>query len=862
MEIYHNKTIKETAEALETDIKTGLTTEEAKRRLGAYGKNELVHKKKKNIFIKFLEQFNDFMIIILLAAAAISFVTSIMQGSADITEPVIILAIVVLNALLGVIQEKRAEKSLEELKKLSSPHACVLRSGNALNINAANVVPGDILIISAGDLVAADCRLISANNLTIDESSLTGESMSSEKEADIVLDEFAPLGDRKNIILASTSVTGGKGTAIVTGTGMNTEVGHIANMLLTDETEQTPLQKKLADTGKTLGIAALFICLVIFIVGLFQHLPPFDMFMTAVSLAVAAIPEGLPAIVTIMLAIGVMRMSKHNAIVRNLPSVETLGSASVICSDKTGTLTQNKMTVTTVYTQDEKMLYRLCMMCCDNDEGHKSPTESALIDAAKKQGFDKESLDKKYRRIDEIPFDSTRKRMTTMHRDIKGYKTIVKGAVEFVLPLCKSMYNGQKVVTLSTQGRKKIISENSKMTAEGLRVIAVCYRDDYLKAPINEDNMIFIGLVGIEDPPRPEAADAVARCKKAGIRPVMITGDHAGTALSIARRIGIANGTGEVMTGETLEKISDNELARTINRYSVFARVTPSHKMKIVKALKANGEIVAMTGDGVNDAPALSAADIGCSMGITGTDVAKSASDMVLTDDNFATIVYAIREGRSIFANIKKAVQFLLSSNIGEILTVFSGIMFGWSSPLTAIQLLWVNLVTDSLPAIALGLDTPEKDIMEKKPRSPKKGLFADGLWAAIIFEGLMIGALALLAFSIGVNVLGNLTTGRTMAFAVLSISQLVHAFNMRSEHSVFRAGLFKNPYLVLSLIAGLMLEVSVISIPKLAVIFGVVPLGFVGWGIVAALSVMPLVIVELQKKVTSLIHIDRHQSK
>ncbi len=862
MEIYHNKTIKETAEALETDIKTGLTTEEAKRRLGAYGKNELVHKKKKNIFIKFLEQFNDFMIIILLAAAAISFVTSIMQGSADITEPVIILAIVVLNALLGVIQEKRAEKSLEELKKLSSPHACVLRSGNALNINAANVVPGDILIISAGDLVAADCRLISANNLTIDESSLTGESMSSEKEADIVLDEFAPLGDRKNIILASTSVTGGKGTAIVTGTGMNTEVGHIANMLLTDETEQTPLQKKLADTGKTLGIAALFICLVIFIVGLFQHLPPFDMFMTAVSLAVAAIPEGLPAIVTIMLAIGVMRMSKHNAIVRNLPSVETLGSASVICSDKTGTLTQNKMTVTTVYTQDEKMLYRLCMMCCDNDEGHKSPTESALIDAAKKQGFDKESLDKKYRRIDEIPFDSTRKRMTTMHRDIKGYKTIVKGAVEFVLPLCKSMYNGQKVVTLSTQGRKKIISENSKMTAEGLRVIAVCYRDDYLKAPINEDNMIFIGLVGIEDPPRPEAADAVARCKKAGIRPVMITGDHAGTALSIARRIGIANGTGEVMTGETLEKISDNELARTINRYSVFARVTPSHKMKIVKALKANGEIVAMTGDGVNDAPALSAADIGCSMGITGTEVAKSASDMVLTDDNFATIVYAVREGRSIFANIKKAVQFLLSSNIGEILTVFSGIMFGWSSPLTAIQLLWVNLVTDSLPAIALGLDTPEKDIMEKKPRSPKKGLFADGLWAAIIFEGLMIGALALLAFSIGVNVLGNLTTGRTMAFAVLSISQLVHAFNMRSEHSVFRAGLFKNPYLVLSLIAGLMLEVSVISIPKLAVIFGVVPLGFIGWGIVAALSIMPLVIVELQKKVTSLIRIDRHQSK
>lgn len=855
MENYHNKTVKETMSLLDTDTKTGLTIDEARRRIKVYGKNELKQKKKKNIFIKFLEQFNDFMIIILLAAAAVSFITSIMQGDADITEPVIILAIVILNALLGVIQEKRAEKSLEALKKLSSPHACVMRSGNIINVNAANVVPGDILIISAGDLVAADCRLITSNNLTIDESSLTGESMAVEKEADVILDEFAPLGDRKNIILASTSVIGGKGAAIVTGTGMNTEVGHIANMLLTDEDEQTPLQKKLADTGKTLGIAALGICLVIFIIGLFRHLPPFDMFMTAVSLAVAAIPEGLPAIVTIMLAIGVMRMSKHNAIIRNLPSVETLGSASVICSDKTGTLTQNKMTVTGVYTQDEKMLYRLCMMCCDNDEGHISPTENALMTAAKKQGFDKDILDKKYRRIEEIPFDSTRKRMTTMHRDIKGYKTIVKGAVEFVLPLCRNVYNGQKAVSLSAHGRNKILSENAKMTSGGLRVIAVCYRDDYLKSPINENNMTFLGLIGIEDPPREEAAISVEKCKKAGIRPVMITGDHAGTALSIAKRIGIASDKSEVMTGEALEKISDTELEKTINRYSVFARVTPSHKMKIVKALKSNGEIVAMTGDGVNDAPALSAADIGCSMGMSGTDVAKSASDMVLTDDNFATIVYAVHEGRSIFANIKKAVQFLLSSNIGEILTVFTGIIFGWSSPLTAIQLLWVNLVTDSLPAIALGLDTPEKDIMQKPPRSPEKGLFADGLWAAIVLEGLMIGALALLAFSIGTNVFGNLTTGRTMAFAVLSISQLVHAFNMRSEHSVIKAGLFKNPYLVLSLAAGLFLEVSVISVPKLAVIFGVTPLGFFTWLIVAVLSVMPLIIVELQKFVTSLFY-------
>ncbi|MCH5209781.1 MAG: calcium-translocating P-type ATPase, PMCA-type [Oscillospiraceae bacterium] len=851
MEIHHNKTINETAAAFGTDIKTGLTTEEAKRRLGIYGKNELIQKKKKNIVIKFFEQFNDFMIIILLAAAAVSFITSLMQGDADITEPVIILAIVVLNALLGVIQERRAEKSLEALKKLSSPHACVMRSSNMLTIDASDVVPGDILIISAGDLVAADCRLITSNNLTIDESSLTGESLSAEKDASLILDEYAPLGDRKNIILSSTSVTGGKGTAIVTGTGMNTEVGRIANMLLTDETEQTPLQRKLADTGKTLGIAALMICLAVFIMGLFRHLPPFDMFMTAVSLAVAAIPEGLPAIVTIMLAIGVMRMSKRNAIVRNLPSVETLGSASVICSDKTGTLTQNKMTVATVYTTDEKMLYRLCTMCCDSDEGHKNPTESALLSASKKMGFDKAALDKKYRRIDEIPFDSTRKRMTTMHRDIKGYKTIVKGALEFVLPLCKNYYNGQKVLPLSNSTRRKILSENSKMAAGGLRVIAVCYRDDYLKTQINEENMTFIGLIGIEDPPRVEAADAVAQCKRAGIRPVMITGDHAATALSIAKRIGIADSDSEVITGDKLDKISDDELTQNINNYSVFARVTPSHKMKIIKAFKANGEIVAMTGDGVNDAPALSAADIGCSMGITGTDVAKSASDMVLTDDNFATIVYAVHEGRSIFANIKKAVQFLLSSNIGEILTVFMGIIFGWSSPLTAIQLLWVNLVTDSLPAIALGLDAPEDDIMDKKPRSPKKGLFADGLWASIIFEGLMIGALALLAFSIGANLFGGLIAGRTMAFAVLSISQLVHAFNMRSEHSVIMAGLFKNPYLILSFIVGLLLEVSVISVPRLAVIFGVVQLSFPGWVIVAALSFMPIVIVEAQKAVT-----------
>lgn len=851
MQTYHNKSVSQTAEILETDVQNGLTVKETQMRLKTYGKNELANRKQKSIFIRFLEQFNDFMIIILLAAAGVSFFTSVLQGDADISEPLIILAIVIANAFLGVIQEKRAEKSLEALRKMSSPHARVVRSGNILTINASDVVPGDILVVSSGDLVAADCRLISSNNLTADESSMTGESMNVSKEANIVLDAHAPLGDRKNLLLASTSITGGKGRAIVTATGMRTEVGQIADMLLTSEKEQTPLQKKLADTGKTLGIAALVICLLVFITGLVKHLPPLDMFMTAVSLAVAAIPEGLPAIVTIMLALGVMRMSKRNAIVRNLPSVETLGGASVICTDKTGTLTENKMTVTEVFSADEKLLFKLCALCCDSGEDNKNPTEGALLSAARERGFDKDSLDKRYKLIAEIPFNSTRKRMTSQHRDINGTKTIVKGAPEYVLPLCSYELTDGKTTPLTAQGRRKITAENKTMTSKGLRVIAVCFRDDSRVCPIEERAMVFAGLIGIEDPPRREAAIAVRTCKNAGIRPVMITGDHAGTALAIAKKIGIAHEGSEVITGSTLEKISEEDLCERIKTCSVFARVTPSHKVKLVKAFKLSGEVVAMTGDGVNDAPALKAADIGCSMGISGTDVAKSASDMVLTDDNFATIVYAVKEGRCIFANIKKAVQFLLSSNIGEILTVFMGILFGWSSPLTAIQLLWVNLVTDSLPAIALGLDAPAEDIMQKPPRDPKKGLFADGLWTAIIFEGLMIGALALLAFVIGANVFASLTVGRTMAFAVLSLSQLVHAFNMRSEHSVIKAGLFKNPFLILSFIIGLILEVTVISVPAFASVFGAAPLGTLQWIITAMLSLMPLAIVEGQKFVT-----------
>lgn len=854
MTTYHDLTVKETAQKLNADLKDGLSAAEAKKRLARGGKNKLAEKKRKSFIRRFLEQFNDFMIIILLAAASISFITSFFEGNADITEPIIILAIVVLNSLLGVIQENRAEKSLESLKKLSSPHATVIRDGSEIAINAEDVVPGDLIRLSAGDLVPADCRLIESNNLTVDEAALTGESMVAEKDATALLGRLTPLGDRKNMVMSSTSVTAGKALAIAVKTGMNTEVGHIASMLLSDEIQKTPLQKKLADTGKILGIGALAICFIIFALGIYKQLPPFEMFMTSVSLAVAAIPEGLPAIVTIMLAIGLMRMSGHNAIVRNLPSVETLGSASVICSDKTGTLTENKMTITEVYSEDETLTVRLAVMCSDADG--KNPTENAILNYAQNLGIEKASLEKKFPRIAEIPFNSSRKRMTSVHKTSTGSRTVVKGALEFILPYCVKIHNGNTAIPITQAAKRKILAQNSEMTENALRVIAVAYRDDSVKtSKPSESNLIFCGLMGMEDPPRREAINAVRLCKKAGIRPVMITGDHAGTAFSVARQTGIAASRAAVITGTELDKVSDEDLAKSIENYSVFARVTPAHKVRIVKAFQANGKITAMTGDGVNDAPALKAADIGCSMGISGTDVAKSASDMVLTDDNFATIVYAVREGRGIFANIKKAVQFLLSSNIGEILTVLSGLLFGWASPLSAIQLLWVNLVTDSLPAIALGLDPCGEDIMEKPPRNPKKSLFADGLWSTIIFEGLMIGALALLAFSTGIAVFNSINIGSTMAFAVLSISQLVHAFNMRSEGSVIKAGLFKNPYLIGSFLAGLALEAAVISIKPLASLFGVTPLNSIQWMTVGVLSILPLVIVELQKAFTHIVH-------
>lgn len=872
---WHTILPKETASELDVDLSTGLTEKEANKRLHIYGANELVSKKNKPLIVKFFEQFKDFMIITLIIAAGISFFVSLLKDEVDYVDPIIILLIITLNAVLGVIQEAKAERSLEALKKLSAPTAIVKRNGSIVSLESNKLVPGDIIYLEAGYFVPADARLIEAVNLKVEESSLTGESHPVDKEAECTLPEHTLLSDRCNLVMSTTVVTYGRGTAIVTNTGMNTEVGHIAKLIMNDESPATPLQRKLAATSKILGISALLICVVIFILGVLKHMPMFDMFMTSVSLAVAAIPEGLPAIVTIMLSLGVQRMAKKNAVIRKLPAVETLGGATVICSDKTGTLTQNKMTVTKIhsYQNEEKMtssfakdLFTMAALCNDSilqvnkDEVTTTgePTENALVLAAYHCNLHKQKLDLTYTRVDEIPFDSTRKLMTTAHKMKSEYRVITKGAPEVLLSKCSFVYDQGRVIPLTPTVLKNIVKENQALANQALRVIAIAYKDvKHLTATPLESNLIFFGLVGMIDPPREEVKSAVETCKLAGIKPVMITGDHISTACAIGKELGILNSYNEALSGNELNKMTTEQLEHDIYNYSVFARVSPEHKVRIVKAFQAGGEVVAMTGDGVNDAPALKAADIGCAMGITGTDVAKNASDMILTDDNFATIVEAVREGRGIYDNIKKAIHFLLSSNIGEIITIFVAILLGLPTPLVAVQLLWVNLVTDSLPAISLGVEPVDKDIMKKKPISPAKSIFADGLAFKIIFEGIMIGALALSAFSIGYHIYDTVggtfiaepAIGRTMCFAVLSLSQLFHAFNMRSEHSIFHIGLFTNMKLLLSFLICTFLQVIVISYGPLAAIFKVTPLTSSQWSIVFLLSILPIIIVELQKR-------------
>ena len=855
----------ESLKSLGTNENTGLSDEEVKRRQEKYGKNKLQEKKKESLFIKFLKQFNDFMIIILIIASIISAVVSKMQGENDYVDSIIIIGIVVFNALMGVIQEAKAEKSIEALKQMTPQLAKVIRNGKKIEINAEDLVKGDIIELEAGNYVPADCRILESHNLKIEESSLTGETQASEKDADIICKKDIPLGDMKNMAFMASITVNGHGKAVVTDTGMNTKVGQIANMIIEDEAPETPLQKKLGEVGKILGLACLAICIIIFVMGLIKHIEPVEMFMTSVGLAVAAIPEGLPAIVTIMLSIGVTKMAKKNSIIRKLPAVETLGSSSVICSDKTGTLTENKMKVVDVRSQNKKFIIELATLCTDCEisveNGNRivsgEPTEKAIVEEGVNIGTLKNELEMLMPRVNEVPFDSNRKMMTTIHRIGNKYRVITKGAADVLLQRCTKEVleaNNSNNVRVQALQTSKIQSDNRQMAQKALRVIAVAYKDiDFLPSKIDsaniENNLTFVGLIGMIDPPREGVKEAVKTCQNAGIKTVMITGDHLETAKAIAKDLGILGLRDKAITGQELDKMTQNQLEKNIKEYSVFARVTPEHKVRIVKAWQRNCAVVAMTGDGVNDSPALKNADIGIAMGKNGTDVAKNAADIILTDDNFVTIVEAVKQGRNIYDNIKKAIHFLIATNIGEIVTIFMGLVLGLKSPLLAIQLLWINLVTDSLPAIALGLENPEKDIMNRKPVNSKKGIFADGLCNKIIVEGIMIGVLTLVAFSIG-NKYYGLEVGRTMAFLSIGFLELVHSFNVKTEKSIFEAGLFENKYLLGSFVLGIFIQGIVVVIPALANVFEVVPLNLTQWIITIAISILPIPVMELQKKI------------
>jgi Ca2+-transporting ATPase len=828
-----------------------------------YGENKLQEKKKKSIFIKFLEQFKDVMIIILLVAAVVSFVIACVEGDTkEFFEPGLILLIVVINAVIGVAQENKAEKALDALKNMSAPHAKVIRDGKELIINASELVPGDIILLEAGDFVPADARLLKSVSLKSEEAALTGESVPSEKSADEIVKENASIGDRHNMVFSGCSITYGTAVAVVTGTGMNTEMGKIANLLSGETETQTPLQKKLAKLGTYLGFMALGACAIIFVVGLIVQMPWLEIFMTSVSLAVSAIPEGLPAIVTIVLAIGVQRMVKKNAIIKRLPAVETLGSASIICSDKTGTLTMNRMTLVKAYVDGDESfsdisennpdrinnLLKYGTLCCDGsvtfDNGKEvhigDPTETAIVLACHKAGMPKDQLNSTYQRLGEIPFDSDRKLMTSINL-IDGKKVvIVKGAFDVME---KRSVAGDLV---------KAREMCDQMSSKALRVLAVGYKviddlpDELIPEEI-ENGLTFMGLVGMIDPPRPEAKEAVKVCRQAGIKPVMITGDHVVTASAIARELGILLDGDRAITGAELDLMSDEELDREVVNISVYARVSPENKIRIVKAWQKKGQVVSMTGDGVNDAPALKAADIGCAMGITGTDVAKGAADMTLTDDNFATIVDAVKEGRGIYANIKKVVGFLLGTNIGEVILVFFAMIIWGKAPLLSMQLLLINLATDSLPAIALGMEPVEKDVMNKKPKPKNEGLFAHGYGIRIALQGLMFGALSLGSFVWGWYATGTLECGQTTAFITLALSQVFHAYNMRSDKSLFTFNPFSNMKLNLAVLGSIAL-VAIVLFTPVGIAFELATLPWQMYLMALGLAFAPIVIMEIAK--------------
>ena len=926
---WFNKDVEEVSKTLNTDLEKGLSEEEAKKRQKENGYNELQEKKKKSLFVKFLEQFKDFMIIILIIAAIISGVVGQMQGE-GFTDSIIILIVVILNAVIGVIQENKAEKSLEALKKMSSYSAKVMRDGKVTVIPSRELVPGDIVVLDTGDYVPADIRIIDAVNLKAQEASLTGESVPVEKDAATIENEEVSLGDRTNMLFSSSLVTYGRGKGIVVETGMHTEVGNIAGMLNSVEETATPLQQKLNKLGKSLGIMAIVICIVIFIIGLAYGKDVIDMFMTAVSLAVAAIPEGLAAVSTIVLAIGVQRMVKKNAIVKKLPAVETLGSASVICSDKTGTLTQNKMEVQKVYVNgqliDVKELYKenkynsdelektilIGMLCNDtkialgnsttneadsaktdnsndstsNSEGSNlknvtftgDPTEIALTQLAFNLKYDENEINN-HPRVAEIPFDSDRKLMTTVNKFGDKYLVCTKGGLDELLSICNSYSENGEIKTNLKDRIPEIEKQNESLAKNALRVLAMAYK--YMDhEPVGDEvldlerDLTFVGMCGMIDPPREEAKHAVQKCKEAGIKTVMITGDHKITATAIARGLGILENEDEAITGAELAKMSDEELDKNIRKYSVYARVAPEHKVRIVKAWQKAGEIVAMTGDGVNDAPALKQADIGCAMGMVGTDVAKEAADVILTDDNFATIVSAVEEGRRIYANILKAIEFLISSNIGEIVLLFVcmlitpflsstfGIDINLIEPLLPMHILWINLVTDSLPALALAVDPAEDDIMKKKPNK-EKGIFVKSRLWRVAYQGVMIGLITLAAFIIGlatpdsilpqVEGLSNaeikVEIGQTMAFVTLAFAELVHVFNVRTpKKSVFKSHPFKNKMLLLALGVSALLMIVILAVPSLREIFSIPVLPAQDVFEMILLILSPIVIVEIMK--------------
>ena len=894
---WFTKEVKEVEKELETNLEKGLTNEEIKKRQEKYGLNQLKAAKKKSLLQRFADQFKDFSIIVLIIAAIVSGAVGIAEGE-GITDTIIILLVVIVNAIIGVTQESKAEKSLEALQKLTDHASKVIRNGEVTVIPAKELVPGDIVVLDTGDYIPADLRIIEAINLKSQESSLTGESVPVEKTNKKIEDEEIGLGDRVNMLFSSSLVTYGRGKGIVVETGMTTEVGKIAGIINSTQKQETPLQQKLNKLGKTLGIAALSICVFIFIIGLIQGKEPIHMFMTAVSLAVAAIPEGLVAVSTIVLAIGVQKMVKRNAIVKRLPAVETLGSSTVICSDKTGTLTKNQMTVEKIFIKDEiKDLNKLqendinqdleklvfANMLCNDTKISKDgtltgdPTETALVDMALKLKFSQDIYNQ-MPRIDEVPFDSDRKLMTTVNEQNGKYIVFTKGGVDELLNKCNSyLFNGEIKQDLSNHVNT-IKQKNEEMAKEALRVLACAYKELNHK-PTKEEmqniesGLIFIGMVGMIDPPREEAKKAVEKCKTAGIKTVMITGDHKVTATAIAKKLGILENDDEAITGQELEKMSDEELEKNVRHYSVYARVSPEHKVRIVKAWQKNGEIVAMTGDGVNDSPALKTSDIGCAMGIVGTDVAKEAADVILTDDNFATIVSAVEEGRRIYDNILKVIQFLLSSNVGEIVVLFIATLctplfanwFGITDIthleiLLPIHILWINLVTDSLPALALAFDPANSDIMNRKPSKPGKGVFTKGMTWRVIYQGIMIGLLTLAAFMIGLATTttpidgltldeSKIEVGQTMAFVTLALSELVHVFNVRNnKQSLFKTKIFNNSKLIWAVLGSAALMLIILAVPVLREIFSIPLLPTQNIIELIGLIIAPLIIVEIFK--------------